>query len=267
MSSTATTRGARARTALPVPEQDPAALLTSEGIGSNGWAFGGDSTVNGRGMLIGNPHFPWKGPSRFWQMHVTGPDGYDVMGVGLAGTPLPTLGFNKDIAWTHTVTQAKHFTLFQLTLDPADPTRYMVDGTSTPMTSQTVTVPMPEGTPAVTRTLYSTRFGPVFVIPARGVTWSAATAFAVRDANRSNQRGIETWLRIGEAKNVGEVQKAVSDTLGIPWVNTIAADRYGDALHADVTAVPNVSADKARICATPIAAGPTCRVSLQSGPR
>lgn len=68
------------------------------GIGSNGWAFGGDVTADGRGMLIGNPHFPWKGPSRFWQMHVTGPDGYDVMGVGLAGTPLPTLGFNKDIA-------------------------------------------------------------------------------------------------------------------------------------------------------------------------
>lgn len=222
------------------------------GIGSNGWAFGGDVTADGRGMLIGNPHFPWKGPSRFWQMHVTGPDGYDVMGVGLAGTPLPTLGFNKDIAWTHTVTQAKHFTLFQLTLDPADPTRYMVDGTSTPMTSQTVTVPMPEGTPAVTRTLYSTRFGPVFVIPARGVTWSAATAFAVRDANRSNQRGIETWLRIGEAKNVGEVKAAVTETLGIPWVNTIASDRYGDALHADVTAVPNVSADKIKTCSTPI---------------
>ncbi len=222
------------------------------GLGSNGWAFGGDVTANSRGMLIGNPHFPWKGPSRFWQMHVTGPDGYDVMGVGLAGTPLPTLGFNKDIAWTHTVTQAKHFTLFQLTLDPADPTRYMVDGTSTPMTRQTVTVPMPEGTPAITRTLYSTRFGPIFVIPARGVTWSAATAFAVRDANRGNQRGIETWLRIGEAKNVGEVKAAVTETLGIPWVNTIASDRYGDALHADVTAVPNVSADKIKTCSTPI---------------
>ena len=192
-------------------------------------------------------------PSRFWQMHVKGPDGYNVMGVGLAGTPLPTLGFNKDIAWTHTVTEAKHFTLYQLTLDPADPTRYMVDGESLAMTSQTVTVPMPEGTPAATRTLYSTRFGPVFVIPRMGVTWSAASAFALKDANRGNQRGIETWLRIGEAKNVDEVQQAVSETLGIPWVNTIAADRFGDALHADVTAVPNVTAEKAKTCATPIA--------------
>lgn len=223
------------------------------GVGSNGWAFGGDTTANARGMVIGNPHFPWKGPSRFWQLHVKGPGGYDVMGVGIAGTPIPTLGFNKDVAWTHTVTEARHFTLFQLALDPADPTRYMVDGKSEAMVPTTVTVPMPEGQAPVSRTLYSSRFGPVFVVPARGITWSAQSAFAMRDANRGNQRGIETWVRIGEAKNVGEIKAAVSETLGIPWVNTIAADRYGDALHADITAVPNVSAEKAKTCATPIA--------------
>ncbi len=223
------------------------------GLGSNGWAFGSEATADGRGLVIGNPHFPWKGPSRFWQMHVKGPDGYEVMGVGLAGTPLPTLGFNQDVAWTHTVTEARHFTLYQLTLDPADPTRYMVDGASLPMMRQTVTVPMPNGAAPVARTLYSTRHGPVFVVPARGITWSGQSAFALRDANRGNQRGIEAWLRIGEAKNVREVQAAVSETLGIPWVNTIAADRYGDALHADVTAVPNVSADTIKACSPPIA--------------
>jgi len=237
---------APAKVAITMP--DPRNL----GIGSNGWAFGGEATADGRGMVIGNPHFPWKGPNRFWQMHVKGPQGYEVMGVGLAGTPMPTLGFNKDIAWTHTVTEARHFTLYQLALDPADPTRYMIDGQSEAMTSETVTVPMPEGTPAVTRTLWSTRFGPVFIVPDRGITWSKQSAFALKDANRGNQRGIETWLRIGEARNVADIKAAVSETLGIPWVNTIAADRFGDALHADVTAVPNVSAEKAKTCATPI---------------
>lgn len=128
----------------------------------------------------------------------------------------------------------------------------MVDGTSEAMTPQTVTVPMPDGQPPVTRTLYTTRWGPIFVVPSRGITWSAQTAFALKDANRGNQRAIETWLRIGEAKSVGEIRAAVTETLGIPWVNTIAADRHGDALHADVTAVPNVSAEKVKSCATPI---------------
>ncbi len=222
------------------------------GLGSNGWAFGGDATADGRGLLIGNPHFPWNGPSRFWQMHVTGPGGYDVMGVGIAGAPIPTLGFNRDVAWTHTVTAARHFTLYQLALDPADPTRYMVDGVSTAMTPITVSVPMPDGTPDAVRTLYSSRHGPVFVAPQSGMTWSVTTAFAMRDANRGNARAIEAWLGIGRAKNVSEIKAVVSGTLGIPWVNTIAADRNGDALLADVTAVPNVSADKIAACSTPL---------------
>jgi len=222
------------------------------GMGSNGWAFGGEVTADGRGLVIGNPHFPWNGPSRFWQMHVTGPDDYDAMGAGIAGSPIPTLGFNRDVAWTHTVTAARHFTLYQLNLDPADPTRYMLDGQSTAMEQRRVSVPMPGGAPDVTRTLYATRFGPLVSAPQNGLIWNAASAFAIRDANRGNLRAIETWLRIGQAHSVGEIAAAVSETLGIPWVNTIAADRHGDALLADVTAVPNVSSDKIAQCATPI---------------
>jgi acyl-homoserine-lactone acylase len=119
-------------------------------------------------MVIGNPHFPWNGPNRIWQLHVTGPEGYDVMGVGIAGTPIPTLGFNQDVAWTHTVTAARHFTLHALTLEPADPTPYMLDGQSVAMTPVTVSVPMPEGRSAVTRTLYTARFGPLVVARSRG---------------------------------------------------------------------------------------------------
>ncbi len=223
-------------------------------VASNGWAFGGDVTANGKGMVIGNPHFPWHGPSRFWQMHVTIPGKMDTAGVGIAGSPFPTLGFNRDIAWTHTVTAARHFTLYQLTLDPNDPTAYLVDGKSEKMVAKRISVPMPDGAAPVTRTLYSTRFGAVIVIPQAMATWSKTTAFAMRDANAGNQRGIGTWVRIATAKNVGEVRAAVSETLGIPWVNTIVADRHGDALHADVTAVPNVSAEKAKACATPLSA-------------
>ena len=235
------------------------------GIGSNGWAFGGDVTADGHGVLVGNPHFPWNGPSRFWQMHVTIPGVYDAMGVGLAGTPLVTLGFNKDIAWTHTVTAARHFTLFDLTIDPADPTSYIIDGESEKMTTKTVSVPMPDGAPPVTRTLYSTRFGPMVAAPAQLLIWSRTKAFAMRDANAGNQRGLATWEAIGKAKTVAEIKAAVSKTLGIPWVNTIAADRYGNVLHADITAVPNVSTEKAKACATPLSAIVAARVTLLDG--
>ncbi|MEP1420290.1 MAG: penicillin acylase family protein [Erythrobacter sp.] len=235
--------------------------------GSNGWAFGSDATADGKGLLIGNPHFPWEGPARFWQMHVRGPDGYDVMGVGLAGTPLPTLGFNKDVAWTHTVTRARHFTVYMLSLDPKDPTSYMVDGKSVPMEEITVSVPMPEGEEPVEKTLYTTQFGRIVTVDDTPLQWQSQFAFALKDANSGNQRGIGTWLEMGRASNVGEVETAISETLGIPWVNTIAADRQGNALHADITAVPNVSADFTESCGTPFSGIVADRVTLLDGTR
>lgn len=236
------------------------------GLGSNGWAFGGNVTADGKGLLVGNPHFPWFGPNRFWQVHATIPGELDVMGGTLAGGPLPTLGFNRDIAWTHTVTAARHFTVYQLTLDPNDPTKYMLDGEPVAMTSREISVPTKDGAP-ILRTVYSTRYGPVIAMPRVGFAWSAKTAYTMRDANNANQRALGTWVRIAQASNVDDVRQAVSETLGIPWVNTIVADRYGDALHADVTAVPNVSAEKIATCATPVSALVASRVTLLDGSR
>ncbi|WP_370179724.1 penicillin acylase family protein [Alteriqipengyuania sp.] len=237
------------------------------GIGSNGWAFGGEVTADGKGLLIGNPHFPWFGPNRFWQVHATIPGTLDVMGSTLAGGPLPTLGFNRDIAWTHTVTAARHFTVYQLTLDSADPTRYMVDGESLEMTARDISVPMPEGEAPVVRTVHFTRYGPVIAMPQAGLAWTGETAFTMRDANGANQRALGTWVRIAQAQNVAQVREAVSQTLGIPWVNTIVADRNGDAMHADVTAVPNVPADKIAACATPFSAFVASQMTLLDGSR
>ena len=255
----------------PSPAQTAFAELPKEhedlNFGSNGWAFGGDATGTGGGMLIGNPHFPWEGPSRFWQLHVTIPGEYDAMGVGIAGTPIVTLGFNKDIAWTHTVTAARHFTVYALTLSPDDPTIYMVDGQPVEMEAKTVSVPMPDGAEPVERTLYSTQFGAVLTIPGTPFGWSETSAFTIQDANSGNQRAIATWMAIGKASNVGEIEAAISSTLGIPWVNTIAADRNGDALHADITAVPGVSAEFVAECATPFSGLVADRLTLLNGTR
>ncbi|MGB3471469.1 MAG: penicillin acylase family protein, partial [Erythrobacter sp.] len=206
-------------------------------------------------------------PARFWQMHVQAPGGYDVMGVGIAGTPIPTLGFNRDVAWTHTVTAARHFTVYALTLSPESSTTYMLDGEPVEMESRFISVPMPDDAEPVYRQMYYTKFGPVVTVPGSGVQWSKQFAFALRDANSGNQRAIDAWLKIGQAGNVAEIEAAVSETLGIPWVNTIAADRDGNALHADVTAVPNVTAELIANCSTPFSALVASQVTLLDGSR
>jgi len=217
------------------------------GLGSNGWAFGRDATKNKTGLLLGNPHFPWETTNRFYEVHMTIPGKFDAMGVTIAGAPGVSIGFNKDVTWTHTVSTDRHFTLFELALDPADPTAYLVDGKRHAMERREVTVDTPSG--PQTRAYYSTIYGPVVVMPQAGLSWTVQRAYALRDANRNNSASAGAWLDIARSRNVGEIRSVITKSLGIPWVNTIAADRHGDALYADITATPNVSAQKLKDCA------------------
>jgi acyl-homoserine-lactone acylase len=217
-------------------------------LGSNGWAFGRNATPDGRGLLLGNPHFPWVGINRFWQMHLTIPGTLDVMGATSGASPVVSIGFNKDVAWTHTVSTGKRFTLYELTLDPSDPTTYIVDGKPRKMTARTISVPVAAGAAPIQRTLYSTEWGPLVVIPPAGITWSATTAYALADANALNVRSLETWMGMNRARSVEDLRAAMGK-MGIPWVNTIAADRAGSALYADLSVVPDVSADMLKRCA------------------
>ncbi|MCW3846442.1 penicillin acylase family protein [Sphingomonas sp. LB-2] len=249
---------------LPLPA--PAA---AQGLGSNGWAFGRDLTANRRGLVVGNPHFPWTGPNRFRRLHLTIPGSFDAMGAGLVFTPFVAIGFTRDVAWTHTVTTAQHFTLFDLPLDPADPTTYLVDGKPEKMTERSIRVAVKDGAP-VTRTLYATRYGPAIAAPAAGLPWTATHAFAIRDAGQGNQRGGDAWLAIARARTVQQIRQAIGTTLGIPYVNTIAADRSGHALYADVTTVPNVSQTKWDQCVTLAGKTPIARnagVTILDGSR
>ena len=186
-----------------------AGLLDSP-LGSNAWAFGKDSTANGSGLLLGNPHFPWAGVNRFWQVHLTMPGSLDVMGVGIGSFPGVTIGFNKDVAWSHTVSTGKRFTLHELTLVAGDPTRYLVDGQPVKMSSRTVSVPVRAADGSLqtkSATLWSTRWGPVVVLPRAGLNWTASTAYALKDANLGNVRATDASLGFGRARNVQEAAR------------------------------------------------------------
>ena len=216
-------------------------------FGSNGWAFGGDVT-GGPGVLLGNPHFPWLTTNRFWQVHQTIPGKLDVMGVTLSGLPSVVIGFNHDIAWTHTVSTDRHFTFFELTLDPADPTVYLVDGKPFKMQRRAILVQTAEGAP-IERTVYESIYGPIVVMPPLGLTWTHEHAYALKDADALNFRAPDAWLRIEQADSVKAIQRAITEPVGIPWVNTIAVDRRGDVLYADVTPTPNVTETTLQTCA------------------
>jgi acyl-homoserine-lactone acylase len=256
--------------ALQPPAADAQALATGlnevfpkGGIGSNAVAIGRDGMQDHkRGLVLGNPHFPWLGTERFYEFQMTVPKKMNVSGMGLFGVPLALIGFNDNVAWSHTVSTAYRFTPFQLTIDPTDSTRYLVDGQSEAMTPKKVTVDLGGGKTSK-RTLWWTRYGPMLTslvgIP---LPWTNVTAFAMKDANEDNFRAFNHFMATDMARSTDDVLGILKRYQGIPWVNTIAADRNGNALYADIGSIPNVPDDHARTCNTGLGQALTAYIGL-----
>ncbi|MEU3153939.1 penicillin acylase family protein, partial [Streptomyces griseus] len=254
---------ARPPTAAPptagvTPEEAATAaerLLSAQNadMGSNAVAFDGSTTVNGRGLLLGNPHYPWQGGRRFWQSQQTIPGELNVSGASLLGATTISIGHNADVAWSHTVATGVTLNLHQLTLDPADPTVYLVDGERERMTKRTVSVPV-KGAAPVTRTQWWTRYGPV--VDAMGsalpLPWTASTAYALNDPNATNLRMADTGLGFSRARSTADVERSLHRNQGMPWVNTIAADRAGHSFFAQAQVLPRITDELAERCSTPL---------------
>ncbi len=222
-------------------------------IGSNAIALGSQATSNGDGMLLGNPHFPWDGPERFYQTHLTIPGKVNVSGGSLYGVPLILIGHTDNLAWSHTVSTAFRFTPFQEIVNPLNPTQYLYDGQWKDMKQEQVTVQVKTDSGLVpdTRTLYSTSHGPVVdLLAGIPLPWTPVTAFTMGDANATNFRYLNHFFFTNEAQSVDQLDQIEKTYEGIPWVNTIAADSHGKAYYADIGAIPNVSNAKAQQCDT-----------------
>ncbi|MPY61419.1 penicillin acylase family protein [Streptomyces spongiae] len=265
--STATTRAPDAKAAARAARELFAADVD---MGSNAVAFRGDTTANGRGLLLGNPHYPWQGGRRFWQAQQTIPGELNVSGGALLGSPITQIGFNAQVAWSHTVATGVPMNLHQLTLDPSDPTTYLVDGEPERMTERTVTVEVKDGTP-VSRTQWWTRYGPVVTslgsqLP---LPWTATTAYAVGDPNAANLRFTDTSLGFAKARGTADVLKSLARHQGLPWVNTIAADSAGHSLFTQSQVLPRITDDLAARCSTALgkATYPASGVAILDGSR
>jgi len=216
-------------------------------LGSNMYGFGSEATGTKHGLLLGNPHWYWKSVDRFQQVHLKIPGKIDVQGVSIVGVPVVQVGYNRDVAWSHTVSTAARFTLYKLKLVEGDPTAYLYDGQMRRMTSRPITVQVKDddGTVrSVTRTLYRSHYGSMLA-----TGWTATEALTIRDVNADNMRLYRNWLRLDRAKNLDDFIRIQREEVAIPWVNTVAVGRNdGRAWYADIGTMPNVSDAKRAAC-------------------
>ena len=224
--------------------------LQEHTIGSNGYGLGREVTQSGKGIVLGNPHFPWWGALRLHQIHLTVPgEKYDVMGATLLGVPLPLIGFNSTLGWTHTFSTDNRFTLRYLALDPSNPTRYIKDGVSKPMTAVPLSIQAKgaDGKLAtLSRTLYTTEFGPMLMD--KDFTWSSSAAYAIQDANYANYKLIDQVILNGKATTVDGLLQAAATYTAMPWVNTMAADKNGDAMYFNYSVAAKVADAQLAAC-------------------
>jgi acyl-homoserine-lactone acylase len=229
-------------------------------LGSNMYAIGKDGSANGQPLLFGNPHFPWSGTERLYIAHLTIPGKLDIMGSSLYGVPAILIGFNDKLAWSHTVSTAFRFSLYQLILNPANPTQYLYDGRFRDMEAVPLVVEArnEDGSlSTVERTLYRTHYGPMvglgINLPAVGevnvLPWTNLLGFTLRDANAENDRLINQFAKWNQAQSLTEFKDLQKAILGVPWVNTVATGPGEKAYYADITVVPHVTDAQKTTCA------------------
>lgn len=226
---------------ITLPQKNP------QDMGSNGWGLGKEKTANGRGMVLANPHFPHTGSLRFWQFHTTIPGFLNVMGGSLMGMPgVVNIGFNENVAWTHTFSSAEHFVVYQLTLNDKDPKQMsqVIDGQNRPITARELVIDVaisPTETMKLAKMSYSTHHGPMIVVPGNFEWGPGGNAFAIKDANKKNLDVVDHWLAMNQAGNIDEFKQAFKDYDGVIFNNTMSADKDGNVFYIDDSTVPHLT--------------------------
>ena len=227
-----------------------ATLDRAGGMGSNGYAVGADGARGGDALVLSNTHFPSGTDVRWYELHLTIPGRYDAIGAALQGLPVINVGFNRHVAWTHTVSTARRFAAYELKLVPGRPTSYLVDGKAVPMRRRTVRVRV-RGGATRSHTFYETRWGPVVVRPDATFNWTADTAYALADANADQFRLTNQWAQWNRATSVRDWRRKAAAIQGNPWVNSIVADDRGNAYYGDDGVVPHLDPGFLARCGAP----------------
>ncbi|MHB1137964.1 MAG: penicillin acylase family protein [Microthrixaceae bacterium] len=249
------------------PEEETAEGAHVEPVtASNGWAIGSERSAGGGGMLVANPHVPWEGELRFWEVHLTVPGELDMYGVQLSGLPGVAIGFGEEFGWTHTVSDGARFTAYTLDLVPGSPTTYRYgDGTRELQPEEIVVeVRGEDGQVAPTsRTVWSSHYGPVLDFP--GVGWTEERTITLRDANLGNDEFIEQYVDMLQVEDLDGLIALNERVTGVPLFNTVAVSADGRAWYGDTAATPALSQEAIAAYETALGTEPLVGLAADNG--
>ena len=208
---------ALARTASPWSGVDDGGF--DDAIGSNNWAVAPGRSASRHALLAGDPHLDLTLPSIWYEAHLVVPGALDVYGVTIPGAPTIIIGFNRDVAWTFTNTQADVVDYYAETVDDVRaPTRYMLDGAWTSIEPRVERYAIPNGDVVAVDTVRYTHRGPMRRV---GRDW-----VSMRWTLFEPSRETGGFVAVTHAKSVAEWMSGMA-TYVAPAQNMLVADRAG----------------------------------------
>ena len=187
-------------------------------IGSNGFAFSSRKTKDKKAYLNVNTHQPLEGPFSWYEAHVNSEEGWNMLGGLFPGLPLPVIGTNEHLGWTHTYNFPDMNDIFQLIINPNNKNQYRLDGKwkNFEIKDIKLKVKIFLGLKIkVKRKVIWSEFGPVIK--------NKKGYFAFFSQSLNNISAIEQWLKMNKATNFEEFEDALK-LLGVPRFNIVYAD-------------------------------------------
>lgn len=207
---------------------------------SHAWVVGGAKTTTGAAVLCSDPQTPVTNPSLLYEFHVRGAT-FDARGVGVAGSPVILIGFNRHVAWGMTARGADQADLFRLVTARDHPDAYELDGEWRAMDVRTERI-LVRGGEAQELTVRETAFGPVvseFAFVRRGDPQVALRRVPVCDTEQETIQGAIAMLR---AEDVADFRRALSGWR-FPTANCVYGDASGHIGYSTIGAMPIRSPD------------------------
>jgi acyl-homoserine-lactone acylase len=202
--------------------------------GSNAWALHPSRTTSGHAILLRNPHLSWE--AGYYEAHVRIPGEIDFYGDFRIGGPFGIIGgFNRDLGWATTNNSPRYSQVYALAVDPSDPGRFLLDGTSYALQERSVRVDYRLGEDirgTETRTTWWTPLGPV-------IHRTEDRIHVLKDPRDGEFRRGEQFLKMMRTRSL-EAWLDVMRTRAHPSSNFTYADADGNIVHYYNARIPHL---------------------------
>ena len=202
---------------------------------SHAWVADGRTTGSGSAVLVSMPQTPVTNPSLFYEFHVRGKT-FDARGVGVAGSPVILIGWNRHVAWGMTALGADQADLFRLKTDADHPGQYQFNGQWRKMELIREEIRVKGGQPD-SILIRQTHFGPVageFAFARPGDPLVALKRIPICETDRETIQGGLAMMR---AEDVHEFFEALAGWR-FPTANVLFGDSQGNIGYSTAGALP-----------------------------